>query len=112
MGQGDAGGIWMRHAVIANLRLFEAVAQAFAFRDVEGVAETLIIRMKAHHATDDGLVGSVALTGPGEGAVQFYSSALRRSTDDATREEANTAGASCMRAGRSNHHRSDDIQDA
>src|SRR3954468_9414864 len=100
----------MHALVITELRLFEAVLQALALRDLERGPNALVIRPKAHQSRHDGFIGSVSLTRPRKGTVQLDERPLWRAADKTAREQAESTRAGCVRARRPDHDGADDVQ--
>ena len=70
----------------------------------------IVVGPEAHETGDDRLVRAVAFAGSCEGSMQLDPRALRRSADEPTGEKTESTRPRRMRARRTNHDRTDDIE--
>src|SRR5688572_24851376 len=106
---GDASGVGM--CVVGERCLLEDVVEPLALRDLERIAEALVVRTEAHQAAGDRLVGAVPLTRAGERAVQLDACPLWGASDEISRQESQSARARRVRRRRADHDRADDVEE-
>jgi len=95
---------------VGNRRLLEFVVETLALGDLKSVAKALVIGAKTKQSADQRLVSAVAFTRSRKGAVELKEPGLRRSADEAAREETEPARSGSVRGGRSDHDRANDIK--
>ena len=105
---GDSHGV--RVSGVGDGRFLEFVVQTFALGDLEGIAESFVVRTKTKQSADQRLVGTVPFAGPRKGSVELKEARLRSPADQAAGEKSEPARASGVGGRRTHHHWSDYVQ--
>ena len=93
-----------------ELRLLEAIVEAFALRDLQSGAQSLVVGAKTHEPSNDRFVGAVSFPGAGERAMELDARTFGSAAHETSRQQSKTAGARGMRAGRADHDGPDDVE--